>query len=222
MARYQQQRKSKGSQAAIQDWANNRKERLNSEIQTKAGLSEGIVWLSPLEADQYAEYGDEDFIDALELTGSLIVPLAEFWPPRGPQWDGLALAGRTRILVEAKSNLPELVSSPSQASDNSIQMIQSSLNRTKQYLGVQEEKKWTADYYQYTNRMAHLFFLRILNKVDARLVFLYFLNDETVSGPKSTSEWETAIAEMYKELGLQMENPLSPFIHNVYIDLKPT
>lgn len=68
-----------------------------------------IEWRSPIEADDYAEYFDDEFIDRL-CVSDLLVPLIDFWPRSGPRWDGL---GRTKtgklILVEAKAYIEEAV-----------------------------------------------------------------------------------------------------------------
>ncbi len=37
----------------------------------------------------------------------------------------------------------------------------------------------TKGFYQYINRLAHLYLLRVLNKIPAYLVFVYFVNDHT-------------------------------------------
>ena len=80
------------------------------------------------------------------------------------------------FLVEAKAHLSELISSPSQAkSATSIELIKKSLDETKSYLHISLDKDWASKYYQYTNRLAHLYFLRVKNNVPAYLVFLYLV-----------------------------------------------
>ena len=41
---------------------------------------------------------------------------------------------------------------------------------------------WTKCFYQYANRLAHLYFLKELNGIDAALVFVYFTGDTTING----------------------------------------
>ena len=73
---------------------------------------ESIHWLSPLESDGFTEYRDRAFLDLLGVD----TPhrrLVDFWPRRGPVWDGLArTSGGLCLLIEAKANIPEFDSSP--------------------------------------------------------------------------------------------------------------
>jgi hypothetical protein len=73
-------------------------------------------------------------------------------------------------------------------------------------------------YYQYTNRIAHLYYLRILNNINAYLMLIYFINDDSVNGPKTKEEWLKEIEDMYKTINLKNNNKLSKYIINVFID----
>ena len=67
------------------------------------GSADRIEWRSPVSADAYAEYYDEEFLDRLGLS-ELKSPLEKFWPKSGPRWDGLARTSSGKILlVEAKA-----------------------------------------------------------------------------------------------------------------------
>lgn len=181
--------------------------------------SESITWLSPLIEDEYAEYRDNAFVDRLSLKLPKR-PLQEFWPRRGPQWDGL---GRTDsgsvLLVEAKANLPELISSASQASAVSMSLIQTSLREVQDFLGVEANIDWTGKLYQFANRIAHLYLLRELNQVPAYLVFVYFIGDKEVGGPGLVSEWKAALAVVKGVLGIGNRHRLSKYMADVYIDV---
>ena len=65
-------------------------------------------------------------------------------------------------------------------------------------------RSWEGPFYQYANRLAHLYFLRGLNRIDANLLFLYFADAPDV--PKSdlctAAQWEDAIKRTNKALGL--------------------
>jgi hypothetical protein len=113
MARFPQHEAKKGSQKWLQKLVNDKPEILNSRIWSALNLSkeEHIEWCSPLKSDDYAEYRDQAFIDLLgaELKK---VPLGDFWPKGGPQWDALGKSTSGKLLlVEAKSHIPELLSS---------------------------------------------------------------------------------------------------------------
>ena len=76
----------------------------------KALPAREIKWLSPLAADGYAEYRDEEFLRKLGVE-HLAADLREFWPARGPQWDALGRPDRGDLrLIEAKSHVAEMSS----------------------------------------------------------------------------------------------------------------
>lgn len=58
-----------------------------------------IEWLSPLRTDDYAEYRDAAFLQKLGLAQHAAA-LKEFWPTRGPQWDGLGHDGQQTVYSE--------------------------------------------------------------------------------------------------------------------------
>ena len=202
--RVPQARASKGSQKWIQLLVNERRDVFASalECHLPTELAEGITWLSPLREDAYAEYRDADFLARLGVECPNLA-LREFWPSNGPQWDALARASETGpfLLIEAKANLPELTSSCGADSEASLELIRRSLQSTQDYLGCSPLIDWTSDYYQHANRLAHLYFLRELNRQDARLVFVYFVNDDTHIST-SLDEWRGALAIQKKRMGL--------------------
>ena len=155
--------------------------------------SEQIEWLSPLEKDDYVEYSDSAFIDQLRVKLNH-ESLSDFWPNRGPVWDGLAKTDKKDILlIEAKSHIGELFSISKAKAKNSLNKISKSLAQTQEFLGVKSHLDWSTPFYQYTNRLAHLYFLRELNKLPAYLVFVYFINDPDMHGPSTKEEWQGAL-----------------------------
>lgn len=210
-----------GSQRWLQIAVNRCPEALNSAIVNELGLcsSEKIEWLSPLESDGFAEYRDEQFLECLGVNLDKR-PLKDFWPNSGPRWDGLARTSSGRLLlVEAKANIPEFDSTPTRATENSLKKIKEALAETKKFLGVKSETDWSQCFYQYTNRLAHLYLLRKLNGLDAFLVFVYFVNDQTVRNPVSQEGWETAIALATKHLGIPHSRWVSENVKDLFIDV---
>ena len=178
-----------------------------------------IKWCSPLEEDAYAEYGGPEFLALLELKLEHR-PLESFWPNRGPQWDALARTSTGQvILVEAKANIPEVVSPGTSARAKSRTLIEKSLLETKRYLRVPEDIPWSGRLYQYANRIAHLYLLRELNRVDAHLIFVYFTGAPDVDGPETVREWAAALTVVKGVLGLRGRHPLCRYIHEVFIDV---
>lgn len=209
-----------GSQRDIQVLVNHKARLLDTQIGNCLNKTVKIEWVSPLEKDGYAEYKDSSFLTHLGLKDRITVPLKNFWPKGGPNWDALGTSGDTVFIVEAKANVGELRTNCRAVSPKSKQLIQKSLAETKEKLGVDKNADWTQDFYQYANRISHLYYLRIKNHIDAYLVFVYFLNDCTVNGPSSINEWEKAIGIVYDTLKQKKKHILSQYIIDVFIDVK--
>lgn len=166
---------SRGSLKWIRLAINEHTTPFNSAVAEACGLGDGsrIEWISPLARKGYKEHCDQACLDHLSIT----LPhrsLSDFWPKSGPHWDAL---GRTDtgeiLLVEAKANVPEIVSNGTGASDPaSRQLIDRSLTETKAFLRVDANIPWSGKLYQYANRLAHLYLLRELNGIPAFLVFV--------------------------------------------------
>ena len=221
MGRFPQNSAPKGSQKWIQRVVNQKPALLNTEIRNQLALSDGepITWLSPRAEDAYAEYRDEAFLNLLGLKLSK-KPLADFWPTRGPQWDALGKSQSGKVfLVEAKSHIPEMVSPKTGASTESLEKIKESLDKIKTFLNSKSEHDWSSTFYQYTNRLAHLYLLRVLNGIPAYLVFVNFLNDKEMKGPKSIDEWSGAIKLLHSFLGIR-RHKLSKYIADLFIDIR--
>lgn len=189
MGRFPQPSDGQGSLKDIQVLVNKHPFLFTKAIKNKLDIqSSEIEWVSPLEEDDYAEYRDYGFLQKLGLS-SLKVPLNKFWPHGGPQWDALGKGEHGEVfLVEAKANIPEIVSPGSGAKENSLHLIQTSMNKTKSYLKINNTIDWSGPFYQYTNRLAHLYYLRVLNEIPAYLIFTYFIGDTSVDGPKNLAE----------------------------------
>ena len=119
----------------------------------------------------------------------------------------------------APSPLGRWVSPPCAASEKSRKLILSSLNETKAYLNGRPDADWSGVFYQVTNRLAHLYLLRILNKLPAHLVFIYFVGDDEMNGPETMEEWKGAVLTIETFLGIK-RTKLSPFVHHVYLNVQ--
>lgn len=220
MARKPQRSDSHGSLKQLQVLINEYPDIINDRIKSQINLSANsiIEWVSPLKEDDYAEYTDDNFIERIGLDPEEIT-LKDFWPRRGANWDALARTNNDEvILVEAKANIPEMVSSPSGAGESSMKLISKSLNETKQFLNINNDIDWTGKFYQYTNRVAHLYFLNTLKKRKAFLVNIYFIGDQSVDGPKTADEWKGGIEVMNHYLGLS-SHKLKKYMTDIFIDV---
>ncbi len=218
----QKSRAEKGSQKWIQYLINACPEVLNTRIQEKLASLSGreICWISPLEQDEFAEYRDITFLEKINLPG-LSEELQRFWPKNGPQWDALGKTsdGKAIILVEAKANVPELVSFCGAKDKESLQTISKSLAETQRWVNCRDRSiDWEHGFYQYANRLAHLYFLREKAHKEAYLVFLFFLED---SNYISTSEeaWNSALKLQKKLLGLPTRT-LSGKAIDIFLNVK--
>lgn len=220
MARKPQKSDGHGSLKQLQVLVNRYPDLINDHIKKQLNLSPNsdIEWVSPLAKDEYAEYTDDHFIEKIGLNPDE-TKLEKFWPKRGANWDALAKTTKGEIiLVEAKANIPEMVSPPSGAGEMSMRLISKSLDETKKYLNKTNEIDWTGKFYQYTNRIAHLYFLRVLKKKKAFLVNIYFVGDESVGGPKTVDEWKGGIQVMNHYLGLS-SHKLKKYMADIFIDV---
>jgi len=220
MDRYPQSSDGHGSLRDIQILVNGFPDFFTNKIKEHIMIeSDRIDWVSPLKDDDFSEYRDNGFIEKLGIR-NLETSLSAFWPKRGPQWDALGRGnGKEYFLVEAKANIDEIVSPETKATEKSLDLIKKSLDGLKKYLNVNNKIDWSGTFYQYTNRLAHLYFLRALNKLPANLIFVYFIGDDSVSGPKSVEEWNAALMVMKKYLGLSTHK-LAKYIAEVFIDVK--
>ena len=121
-------------------------------------------------------------------------------------------------MVEAKSHISEVLSPKTGAGVKSLRKIKKSLNETKVFLRSNSEHDWSSIFYQYTNRLAHLYLLRALNEVLAYLVFVYFVNDKEMNGLRSIDEWNGAISLLTSYLGIGRHR-LKQYIADIFIDI---
>ena len=205
MSRVTQKLGTKGSQKWLQTLINQHPNVITDAFQQAANLPStvGVEWCSPLKNDDYAEYRDHSFVKHLdvELTQRT---LASFWPSGGPVWDGLGRSIESHLLlIEAKSHITEISPSGTKArAESSKALIKASLDEAKKFYGSSAEADWSHTYYQYTNRLAHLYLLRQLNALPAFLVNVYFVNDEEMGGPTSREEWQEGLKRIKTVLGI--------------------
>ena len=216
MARLPQSSDGRGSLRNIQVLVNQSPALLADKIVEKLKIElSDITWVSPLKDDEYAEYSDGDFLKRLGLN-ELKVPLNHFWPEKGPQWDALGKGSDGEVfLVEAKANIPELLSGCEARAQKSRRRIQRRFKETREFLKCRTSIDWTTGLYQYANRLAHLYYLRHLNKINAYLIFVYCV-DDTTHISTSLKEWEGALLLEKKLLGLN-KHKLSKYIAEVFI-----
>lgn len=212
-------RAERGSQKWIQDLINSNGDLLAGMIRLSLPQlgAKGIIWLSPLQKDDFAEYRDRAFLDRLALQEHAEA-LGKFWPAQGPQWDGLGRAtdGSSYFLIEAKANIPELVSDCGAKSPASQEKIKTSLQNTQRWLKAAPHIDWRTGFYQYANRLAHLFFLREIARVNAFLICLYIVHDTTHQSTE-LEQWKGAL-QLQKKLMMGLpKHSLNNLVIDVFI-----
>jgi hypothetical protein len=219
MGRIIQPKETKGSLRWIQHIVNVCPKYLDAPIKEflRADKNDEIEWLSPKADDEYAEYRDQAFLDLLGIKLAKR-RLQEFWPIRGPQWDALGrIDDKAYFLVEAKAHVSEILSSSQAKASASKSLIAKSLKETQKFLKLKPYFDLTQGFYQYINRLAHLYFLREVNGVPAYLVFVYFINDHTHIST-SRDEWQGALKLINGILDTN-RHKLSKYVVDVFIDV---
>jgi len=222
MKRVIQNANKKGSLKNIQVLINKNQDLIDARIKSrfKDLIEQQIIWISPVERDDFAEYWDNKFLKKIGLDPKEI-KLENFWPKNGAHWDALAKTNVEHIiLIEAKANIPEIISNASIAKRAASKaLINKSLNQTKAFLNITNKVDWAGPFYQYTNRLAHLYYLRNKCEKSVFLVNIYFIGDVSVSGPETKEEWVGALKVMKKYLGLT-RHKLSRYMTDIFINVQ--
>ena len=221
MARTPQPRGTKGSLKWIQHSVNDAPSVLDSAVVAAArgGIAGPVDWRSPKADDDLAEYSDGDFVRLLDMELE-VRSLEDFWPTRGPQWDALGVSADGQILlVEAKAHVSEIISPGTGAGERSLARIRSAFAEVAEALGVTSSCDWTGTFYQYTNRLAHLYFLREVNRLPAWLVSVLFVGDTEMKGPATSAEWHSALEVVHGALGIRRHR-LRRYMLEVYLDVR--
>ncbi|TDB38064.1 MAG: hypothetical protein D9V44_08455 [Actinobacteria bacterium] len=207
-----QSRAHRGSQRWLQEFVAKDPATLDAAI----GLGP-LTWVSPLATDEYAEYRVECFLTRLWIEQT-VRSLDSFWPTRGPVWDGLALTESGQpVLIEAKAHAAEMASTCAAAAPASLRAISAAFDETKAALGVDASHDWLKGFYQYANRLAHVYLLNELNHMSASLVFVYFVGDDDMRGPASREEWQAVIADAHEALGVSGRLP--EYVRDAFVDV---
>lgn len=175
-----------------------------------------------------SEWQRLDFLCSLEASrladySSLLSKWDGFWPRRAQCWDAVGVlhteSGHEWILVEAKAHTKEMETSDGcGAGDRSLRRIQEALSKVRSDLGVDDTGTWTGKYYQYTNRLAALWFL-LANQVPARLVYIYFTGDPAFpDAPPTEDGWQRSLDEQDRVLGLNNRpQMIEERVHKVFL-----
>lgn len=174
-----------------------------------------LTWRSPLGNDDFAEYSDAAFLQRLGLD-HLVPLIGGFWPRGGPVWDGLAIAGKAVVLVEAKAHLREAISTPCAATaTESRARISAALADARGALGGDDRSDWMRVFFQQANRLTHLHWL-VAQGVDAHLLQVGFCGDHAMRLPGTAEAWQAMDMAVLHALGLGQAHPLAGRVHHLH------
>ena len=100
-------------------------------------------------------------------------------------------------------NIPEINSTCQAKNPRSLSKIDQSISKARTFYGTEDGKGWKTGFYQYANRLAHLYFFRELSGIDPELVFIYFCDYPSHVGT-STEEWRVALTAQKKTMGIRI------------------
>lgn len=216
-----------GSECHLLRFMGRHRSLLNAAVLDATGGSE-VEWLdAPFDGSRTWLDGEWKGVDFLPNDDPARPAWARVWPRRGnpPNWDAvgrMTVEGRREwLLVEAKANIEEMRSSCKASPQGGRPLIERTLNRTKEALGVAPERDWLNGHYQFCNRIAALHFL-MEHGHPARLLFLYFTGDRHGPGrtcPANADEWVGALAAQAAHVGLPEHHPLQDRVHKLMLDV---
>lgn len=219
--------KLKGSQYQLQRLVNERAEELTEAVLSTSHsllmFSDRIEWVSPLAEQNYKEYKD-DFLELL-LEGEELErarrKLRQFWPSRGPVWDGIGVvhcAGCKRglVLLEAKAHTGETKSALRAKSLESREKITTRIVEVKAEIGsTSAVEVWTNQYYQMANRLCFLYFLNEQLGIPTWLVLCNFVDDASHK-PTTLQAWLQHQKQLWQELGVDSDAMLMGRVVTIY------
>jgi hypothetical protein len=235
----------KGSKRHICWYVNDAREYLDAALFSAsptlaAAAASDIAWVSPLAADGYEELWNERFLQRLDLLDDHLDSFQKFWPfkpwkdnkvsPRGtPHWDAVARVpldggGRGVVMVEAKAHRGELVkpNDKSKADEQSLAKIKNSFARVRDYYGVPlASPAWESCYYQFCNRLAHLWWMNEQAEVPTWLVWALIVDDPVWRDRVTAPQWHRAFDDIKSKIGLPTQHALSDKISVVYLPAAP-
>jgi len=212
-----------GSEYQLLRYLGHHRKYLNAQIQEATGSNSPIEWMdypaSPRGKSQDGEWIGIGFLKYLRPDyNSIRKAWNEFWPHRGPSWDGIFLQGGVIYIVEAKAYIKEM-EQECQAGNPSMEKIRRAFKRI-----TNDEDKATvwlnSKYYQLANRLAFIYFLNSI-EIKAKVCSIFFLNGYGENDSKnvtSEEQFKTACENEYKELELTDEE--KKYLVNVFIDAK--
>ncbi|MGO1059667.1 hypothetical protein ACTL32_11105 [Planococcus sp. FY231025] len=212
-----------GSQFHLQEYINHHRQEIDNAIFTSspsllifADPARKLQWIYTLANDKGTEY-DDGFLEHLVQDPQQLIEarklIKQYWPVRGPVWDGLALVKGKKnelgiILVEAKAHPAEIISESADSSEMREEQLRELLKMAQDAFGSASElDPWIHKYKQLASRLSFLALLSRELNIPAWLVLVNFINDKEHK-ETSVTEWKNHYAEVFDTLDFKADAPL--------------
>lgn len=139
-------------------------------------------------------------------------------------WDAVFVLNNTIYLIEAKARIDEMKSNNKNNGGTSRTSIIQFMEKQLCKYGINVNKEWLGTYYQLANRLATVALLKN-HGVNAKCVYIYFIDgfEKPGTGCKENAnkdQFNEAIQEEFKALGLIDEGKTEDLLTNVFINAK--
>lgn len=183
-------------------------------------IGEELVWLSPIENTDYEEYQLSEGAVCEFIGIENNKKTFDFWPPRQPQWDGIAVGKETGTLYlfEAKSHLSETRTDCSASSNISKKKISDTMFEIASSVYEMKDKNvfdenWMKNNYQLANRLTFLHKMKQIISdatfcANVKLVLMNFVNDMTWDEKERVDDpqkWRTHYDHIFEVMGITRE-----------------
>ena len=173
-----------GSECHLLRWMGRHRQVFGQAVKSVMETKSPITWLD-FNFDPKKTWADAELkgLNFLTKDQKLQYEWKQWWPQTGNSmnWDAVGWLGspenKTPILIEAKAHLGELKSKCG-ASESSLNQITRALKETGKFISAPFNDTWLDPHYQFTNRLAVLYFLR-QRGYTPHLVNVYFVGDFT-------------------------------------------
>lgn len=216
-----------GSEYHLLRWMGRHRKALDKYVLDAIGRSGSTIdWLDfNFDTDTKGADLELKALEFLEIKKELYEQWSKFWPLGSGihNWDAVgwvdSAEGRELLLVEAKAHVKEIETKCGAKDPESINKIRQAFEDVKKDLKVPEEKDWMRPYYQFTNRVSALYFLK-KHDIAAHLLFIYFIDDRsspTRKCPQSIGEWEEILRAQEEHVGITKGHILEDRTHKLFL-----
>lgn len=214
-----------GSECHLLRYLGRHRQKLDAAVKQAMRVDSPIEWLDfPFDEARSWKDGEWKGLEFLADRPDVQRVWREFWPQGAGihNWDAVGwcstASGRDLLLVEAKANVEEILSSCGAKEFGGLHQIREALDKTKRAIGSPESCNWLEGYYQLANRLAVIYFLGSLG-IRVHLLLIYFVGD-AVPGrtcPRSRAEWQPALDAQDRHLGIAGPHAISDRVHKVFL-----